>query len=149
MSAGRAPAPTVQLTCRTCNVVFTRLRRNVIPGRGGYCSHACAGVHQPRADAVTKTCQRCGTSFGIKAHRLRQGKGTFCSNACRRKPLPSAAVVAPEKPKRPVAKPRPTSITPKYLDRLPEIDGGSHVSCHRCERIRERGVRCVCERYEP
>ena len=101
------------------------------------------------AEMVTRTCHRCGASFEIKAHRVRQGKGTFCSEPCRRNPLPGVAVVAPETPKRPIVKPRPTSITPKYLDRLPEIDGGSHVSCHRCERIRERGVRCVCERYEP
>jgi hypothetical protein len=133
----------VELTCKQCSTVFTRKLALVRPG-GGFCSSACAGRYARPVATVTRTCGGCQATFEIPQSRARQGKGTYCSAACRVQPLPGVAVTVA--PKRPLVKPKPGSITPKYLDRLPLIDGGSHVSCHRCERLRERGVRCVCER---
>ena len=140
----------VELVCAQCNQAFTRLRSvDARPSRAGYvafCSQTCVGASQRRGDVVTRTCQGCSKPFEIPPSRVAQGKGTYCSTACRKQPLPSAVTVASTVTvtKRPLAK--PGSILPKYLDRLPLIDAGSHVSCHRCGLLRERGVRCSCER---
>jgi hypothetical protein len=128
----------VELTCKQCHVVFTRKLALVRPG-GGFCSSACAGRYGRPVATVTRTCSGCQATFEIAESRARQGKGTYCSKACRTQPLPGVAVVTVVAPKRPLVK-------PKYLDRLPLIDAGSHVSCHRCGQLRERGVRCSCER---
>jgi hypothetical protein len=95
-----------------------------------------------RTGSIRRVCH-CGAEIRVSPSAVAQGKGKACSVPCSQQ-IKRAPARVPVR-----AKPQPTSITPKYLDRLPAIDNGSHVACARCERIRERGARCVCERWTP
>lgn len=86
---------------------------------------------------IDRDCKLCGKAFSTTAWERRQGKGIYCgrecSNASKRKPTAS-----------PPAHQRPPTIGKPQRDW--EMDGGSTVSCARCLRERQRGVRCSCER---
>ncbi len=147
MSGPRPSAPTVELVCRTCDKPFTRLKRDVKEGRGGFCSHKCAGIHQPRVAPLSRECARCQKPFLLPAHRAKQGRGVYCSPACRKNPPPVVMAQQPQ-PTRKSAPPRPTSITPKAADRV-ILDGWADtgsVLCARCKQPRPRGA--FCQRCE-
>lgn len=91
------------------------------------------------ASVVETTCKQCSKPFNVRVWEQKQGKGIYCSRLCADK----------SKRKAVQQKARPAGITPKALDRLPLDDTGGAVCCARCERMRERGQRCSCERREP
>jgi hypothetical protein len=100
-----------------------------------------------------RTCH-CGKAFYVSQAELKRRSSESCSNECalalkRRngtqkvnKPTKFARVSGAKTPGQ-------TSITPRGIDQLVLDDRGGAVRCPRCERIRERGVRCSCERWTP
>lgn len=170
-------APTVTRVCAPCGAAFTVLERVTRrPGRGQYCSKSCssksrAGTTFPMLRTrETRVCY-CGASFEVRPSRIKAGKGKFCSRPCKeaadRKP-PTVKVTKPApKPvkQKPVAHKfgaaaRPTNVgrhantvppTPASprVDDLPITECSGLVRCARCSGMRERGVRCSCERWTP
>lgn len=171
-------APTVTRVCAPCGATFTVLERTTRkPGRGQYCSKSCssrarAGITFPALRTrETRVC-RCGASFEVRPSRIKAGKGTFCSRPCKeaaaRKPQPVKAKPKPA-PKPVTVKPvahkfgaaaRPANVgrhantvpplpaSPR-VDDLPITECSGLVRCARCSGMRERGVRCSCERWTP
>lgn len=164
MSGPRPSAPTVKRLCRICDSEFTVLERVIRQGRGVHCSRPCANraMKERTIESSVRTVVQCpcGATFTVVPSTVQLSRGKYCSVACsktyRRKQLPggqpplsnepTVAAVKFKRVKSPAK--QATSITPKRDD-APLLDGGSHVTCHRCLSLRERGIRCTCERWEP
>lgn len=96
-----------------------------------------------RAGSIRRTCA-CGVEFRISPSAAEHGRGTSCSRECALKLQKKfkAGAIQPHKFGR---KSKLPALAPRR-DAEALIEGGSHVACHRCLRLRERGVRCICER---
>lgn len=81
--------------------------------------------------SIQRTCKPCGAVYTITPAQDRAGHGRQCK-ACTAK--------APRY--------RPPSAGPSSWQ-WPISDGGGTVVCARCQRTRNRGERCQCERREP
>lgn len=94
---------------------------------------------------VSLVCKHCERAFTRPAWVTRKpGGGQFCSPTCSRAGKRRIAAEKTAKLNRTVRVPPSKGDPPAWTW---PIDAGSNVvACARCQRDRQRGVRCVCER---
>jgi hypothetical protein len=153
--AERRKASEVQRACARCEGEFTIQRSMLERGRGKYCSNACKrnGSDEDRRGvygkgSVVRTCP-CGVVFKVTPSAVERGRGTTCSVACgmAKRKSEGKSLSTAHKFGRTVKQRTPPPQKPDWQQPLTEAS--SMVACARCQRIRERGIRCVCERREP
>lgn len=150
----------VVVFCKHCHTAFSVPHWEPAQGKGKYCSVNCKNRGRSQtapSTPVSLTCQQCGAAFTKPAWALKKaGRGKYCSSPCAaagRRINPNAADRQyPDKPKPNVGRHAntvpPLPASPR-VDDLPLTECSGLVRCARCSSMRERGVRCSCERWTP